>query len=88
MVGKNQKRSIVYIIDFGLAKRYIDSKTGHHIPPKDGKSLVGTARYASIASHIGKQQGRKDDLESLGFLLLYFARGKLPWQGVQIKNKQ
>lgn len=87
MVGKNDKRDTVFIIDFGLAKRYMDTKTGQHIPFKEGKSLVGTARYASIASHQGKEQGRKDDLESLGFLLLYFARGKLPWQGIQIKNK-
>lgn len=62
MIGKNGKRDTVYIIDFGLAKRYIDPKTGMHIPYKDGKSLVGTARYASIASHQGKEQGRKDDL--------------------------
>ncbi len=54
MVGKNEKRDTVYIIDFGLAKRYVDPKTGLHIPFKDGKSLVGTARYASIASHQGK----------------------------------
>lgn len=51
MVGKNEKRTTIYLIDFGLAKRYIDAKTGTHIPFKDGKSLVGTARYASIASH-------------------------------------
>ena len=87
MVGRQQKRNVVYVIDFGLAKRYRDPKTGNHIPFKEGKSLVGTARYASIASHLGHEQGRKDDLESLGFLLLYFLRGKLPWQGVQIKSK-
>jgi casein kinase 1 len=87
MIGKDNKKQIIYIIDFGLAKRYRDSKTGAHIPFKEGKSLVGTARFASIASHMGYEQGRKDDLESLGFLLLYFLRGKLPWQGIQIKNK-
>lgn len=62
MVGRADNQGIVYIIDFGLAKRYKDSKTGNHIPFKAGKSLVGTARYASIASHLGYEQGRKDDL--------------------------
>ena len=53
MIGKKERAKIVYIIDFGLAKRYKDLKTGQHIPVKGGKSLVGTARYASIASHEG-----------------------------------
>lgn len=87
MIGKGNKKNIIYIIDFGLAKRYKDLKNNKHIPFKEGKSLVGTARYASIASHLGHEQGRKDDLESLGYLLLYFMRGKLPWQGIQIKSK-
>lgn len=87
MIGKNDKNKTIYIIDFGLAKRYKDIKTGQHIPLKGGKSLVGTARYASIASHDGQQQCRRDDLESLAYLLLYFLRGKLPWQGIQIANK-
>lgn len=51
MIGRKDKARIVYIIDFGLAKKYKDIKTGQHIPMKGGKSLVGTARYASIASH-------------------------------------
>ena len=62
MIGKKKKKKIVYIIDFGLAKRYKDIKTGKHIEPKGGKSLVGTARYASVASHQGFEQCRKDDL--------------------------
>ena len=53
MVGSGEERKVVYAIDFGLAKRYIDLKTKQHIPIKGGKSLVGTARYASIASHEG-----------------------------------
>jgi len=87
MVGSGEDRKVVYVIDFGLAKRFRDLKTGQHIAIKGGKSLVGTARYASIASHEGYEQCRRDDLESLGYLLLYFMIGKLPWQGVQIHNK-
>ena len=87
MVGSGEERKVVYAIDFGLAKRYLDLKTKQHIPMKGGKSLVGTARYASIASHEGFEQCRRDDLESLGYLLLYFLIGKLPWQGIQIQSK-
>ena len=86
-IGRGDKANTVYIIDFGLAKKYKDLKTGQHIAIRGGKSLVGTARYASIASHDGYEQCRRDDLESLGYLLLYFLRGKLPWQGIQMHDK-
>jgi serine/threonine protein kinase len=69
---------LIYIIDFGLAKRYQDPKTGNHIRYKKNKSLTGTARYASINTHIGYEQSRRDNLESILYSLIYLAKGSLP----------
>ncbi len=84
----SKKPSVVYMIDFGLAKRFRNPKTGQHIPWKEGKNLTGTARYASLFTHLGYEQARRDDLEGLGYVMLYFLKGKLPWQGLPAKTKK
>ncbi|CEP08573.1 hypothetical protein [Parasitella parasitica] len=88
LMGLEGYNYLVNLIDFGLAKRYKDARTNEHIPWREGKNLTGTARYASVHTHLGREQSRRDDLESLGYVLVYFYRGSLPWQGLKAKTKK
>ena len=82
VLGVGTRGHHVYVLDFGLSKKYWDARTKAHINYKDGKALTGTARYCSANAHRGIEVSRRDDLESIAYLLLYFYKGSLPWQGL------
>lgn len=88
VIGTGDQAANIFCVDFGLSKRYRHPKNLHHIPHRDGRSLTGTPRYASINNHLGIEQSRRDDLESIGYVLVYFLKGTLPWQGLKAKNAQ
>ena len=85
-IGLKKMNNTIYMIDYGLTRKYCDSHK-NHIPYKEGKNLTGTALYASIYTHKGIEQSRRDDLESLGYMMVYFCKGELPWIDVKAKNK-
>lgn len=88
LVGSKARSNQIFVIDFGLSKRYKDPKTNEHIRYASGKHLTGTARYASINALKGYEQSRRDDLEALGYCLVYFLKGKLPWMGIDAKTRE
>jgi serine/threonine protein kinase len=85
-MGLDKERNKVFLIDFGLAKKYRSSKTLEQFPFKKGKKLTGTARYASINALGGYEQSRRDDLESISYVMMYLLKGSLPWQGLPMKK--
>ena len=88
MIGRGINEKKIYIIDFGLAKKYYSVSKAQHIKFITGKHLIGTARYCGRNAHRGYEQGRRDDIESIGYVLMYFLLGILPWQGLKVKKNE
>mmetsp|Transcript_31998 Transcript_31998/g.55164 ORF Transcript_31998/g.55164 Transcript_31998/m.55164 type:complete len:375 (+) Transcript_31998:1254-2378(+) len=86
-MGLARKSKIVYAVDFGLAKKFRDTKTSQHMAYRESQNLTGTSRFASLNSHMGLELSRRDDLESLAYLLIYLSLGRLPWQSVKTRIK-
>ena len=88
VIGIGNENTKLYIIDFGLGKLYRNPITKKHNPYSVTTKLIGTVRYASVNSLQGTEQSRRDDLESVAYVLIYLLKGKLPWQGLVAKRKE
>lgn len=85
---QEKEQGLCHLIDFGLSKKYLQPDGTHIEHVTDKKKITGTARYVSVNTHVGHEQARRDDLESLAYLLLYFLRGSLPWQNMRAQTKE
>jgi hypothetical protein len=89
VVGVGDKHKVIFILDFGLAKLYRVRESLIHLPIREG-GLVGTPVFASIHNHLNIAQSRRDDLESIAYILIYFMKGSLPWHGIahEVEDKE
>ena len=88
LMGINDSSNILHLVDLGLGKRMVSSDTKEHIEYTTGNQMVGTAYYASINAHLGNEQSRRDDLEGLGYVLIQFLQGTLPWHDIEYSSKK
>ena len=88
VIGFGESHNKIYLIDFGLSTWYIDKTTMQHNKYEHKHQFTGSFRYSSINNHKGIQQSRRDDLESISYMMIYFYKGKLPWQNIPAKDKR
>jgi serine/threonine protein kinase len=88
MLGIGKSSNQVFLIDFGLARLFCNPATHCHTAQINGSSVIGTIRYSSINCHLGLTPSRRDDLESLAYVIVYLAKGSLPWQGIVVEPGQ
>lgn len=86
-MGRGNAKNQIFMIDFGLSKKFRDPKSHQHLPFTGGKDMIGTARYASVNASNGFEQSRRDDLEAIGYVFVYFLKGELPWMGLHADNE-
>jgi casein kinase 1 len=87
LIGIGKKAQVIHMLGFDLSKKYIE-KYNQHIAYKEGKKVIGSAKFGSLNSLYGIEQSRRDDLEALGYMLVYFIKGRLPWQGLKADRKE
>ena len=85
LFGKTNPK-LLYLIDFGISTKYRSSRTGKHIKFKFVRNAIGSLRYMSINSNSCYEQSRRDDLESLGYILIYLIKKTLPWISIENSN--
>jgi serine/threonine protein kinase len=87
-LGIGELSNQVFLIDFRLAQLFHDPATHSHTMEINGSSTIGTIHYSSINCHLGLTPSRRDDLESLIYVIVYLVKGSLPWQGVTVQPGQ
>lgn len=86
MLGIGKSSNQVFLVNFGLARLFRDLAT--HIAQLNGSNVIGTLRYSSIGRHLRHAPSRRDDLESLAYVIIYLVKGSLPWQGIKVQPGQ
>ena len=85
-IGNDDKTNIIILKNYGQSKRFKNDKTNQHIPYRESKPFIGNSLYASVNAHLGAELSRRDDLISIGYILIYFLKGMLPWHDIKIKG--